>query len=197
MTKRFDHFLSPIKDATMSYANIPAGKDLPNDLYVIIEIPAHHSPIKYEVDKDMDALVVDRFMATPMFYPANYGFIPDTLADDGDPLDVLVHTPHTVVAGCVIPCRPVGILHMSDEAGGDAKLVAVPTTKLFKGYADIKEYTDLPELLVRQIQHFFEHYKDLEEGKWVKIDRWGGSDEARKAIVDAVANFDNSHPEMR
>lgn len=181
----------------MSLNLIPAGKNIPDEINVIIEIPAHSDPVKYEVDHDSGAIMVDRFMTAAMFYPCNYGYIPNSLADDGDPLDVLVHTPHTVVAGCVIPCRPVGILHMSDEAGGDAKLVAVPTTKLFKGYADIKEYTDLPELLVRQIQHFFEHYKDLEEGKWVKIDRWGGSDEARQAIVDSVANFDNSHPEMR
>jgi inorganic pyrophosphatase len=125
-------------------------------------------------------------MATPMFYPANYGFIPNTLADDGDPLDVLVVTPHPVVPGSVIRCRPVGVLHMTDDGGGDAKLIAVPHDKLSVLYRNIKEYTDLPELLMQQIQHFFENYKDLEEGKWVKIDRWGSAEEARAEIVKAV-----------
>jgi len=170
----------------MSYDQIPAGKDIPNDIYVAIEIPANHAPIKYEIVKDSNTLFVDRFMATPMFYPANYGFIPNTLADDGDPLDVLVVTPHPVSPGAVIRCRPVGVLHMTDDGGGDAKLIAVPHDKLSALYRDIKEYTDLPELLMQQIQHFFENYKDLEPGKWVKIDRWGGADEARAEIVKAV-----------
>jgi inorganic pyrophosphatase len=170
----------------MSYDQIPAGKDVPNDIYVAIEIPANHAPIKYEIDKDSSTLFVDRFMATPMFYPANYGFIPNTLADDGDPLDVLVVTPHPVAPGAVIRCRPVGVLHMTDDGGGDAKLIAVPHDKLSVLYTDIKEYTDLPALLIQQIQHFFENYKDLEAGKWVKIDRWGNADEARAEIVKAV-----------
>lgn len=144
----------------MSYSKIPAGKDLPNDIYVAIEIPANHAPIKYEIDKDTDCLFVDRFMATPMFYPANYGFIPNTLADDGDPLDVLVVTPYPVAPGSVIRARPVGVLHMTDEAGGDAKLIAVPHDKLSVLYKDVKEYTDLPALLLEQIKHFFENYKD-------------------------------------
>ena len=168
----------------MSYSKIPAGKDLPNDIYVAIEIPANHAPIKYEIDHDIDCLMVDRFMATPMFYPANYGFIPHTLADDGDPLDVLVVTPYPVIRA-----RPVGVLHMSDEAGGDAKLVAVPHDKLTVLYKDVQEYTDLPPLLIEQIKHFFENYKDLEKGKWVKVEGWGGAEEARGLILKAVAAY--------
>ena len=173
----------------MSFDKIPAGKDLPNDIYVAIEIPANSTPIKYEIDKDADALFVDRFMATPMFYPANYGFIPQTLGDDGDPLDVLVVTPYPVVPGSVIRARPVGVLNMSDEAGQDAKVVAVPHDKLTALYKNVKEYTDLPELLLKQIQHFFENYKDLEPGKWVKVDSWQGADAARAAITKAAAAY--------
>ena len=173
----------------MSYASIPAGKSLPEDIYVVIEIPANASPIKYEVDKDFDALMVDRFMATPMFYPANYGYIPQTLADDGDPLDVLVVTPYPVVPGSVIRCRPVGMLNMSDESGRDEKLIAVPHDKLSSLYKDIKEYTDLPALLIQQIEHFFENYKDLEPGKWVKIDSWENSAVALQVIEKSVGNY--------
>lgn len=173
----------------MSYSNIPAGKDVPNDIYVAIEIPANHTPIKYEIDKDSDTLFVDRFLATPMFYPANYGYIPNTLADDGDPLDVLVITPYPVAAGSVIRARPIGVLHMTDEAGGDAKLVAVPHEKLTPLYNDIKECSDLPQLLLDQIKHFFEHYKDLEKGKWVKVEGWGDSNAAKEEIIKSVANY--------
>ncbi len=173
----------------MSYHNIPAGKDLPNDIYVVIEIPANSSPIKYEIDHDFDALMVDRFMATPMFYPANYGYIPNTLSEDGDPLDVLVVTPYPVVPGSVIRARPIGILNMSDEAGKDAKLLAVPHDKLTVLYKDVKEPADLPELLIKQIEHFFENYKDLEKGKWVKVDGWAGSKEAIAEIEKSVAAF--------
>ncbi|KXS50651.1 MAG: inorganic pyrophosphatase [Marinobacter sp. T13-3] len=168
----------------MQFDNIPAGKNPPEDIYVAIEIPANSSPVKYELDKDMGALLVDRFMATPMFYPANYGFIPHTLADDGDPLDVLVVTPYPIQAGCVIRCRPVGVLNMEDEAGGDAKLVAVPHDKLTQTYHNVREIEDLPELLRDQIHHFFENYKTLEPGKWVKVQGW-----ARKAIEEAVAAY--------
>lgn len=174
---------------TMSYQNIPAGKDLPNDIYVAIEIPANADPIKYEIDKDMDALLVDRFMATPMFYPANYGYIPNTLADDGDPLDVLVVTPYPVQPGAVVRCRPVGVLEMEDEAGEDAKLVAVPHSKLTKLYDDIQDIEDLPVLLREQIQHFFENYKDLEAGKWVKVRGWKDAATARAAIEASVAAY--------
>ncbi|HEY3700559.1 MAG TPA: inorganic diphosphatase [Spongiibacteraceae bacterium] len=173
----------------MSFDKIPAGKDLPNDIYVVIEIPANSTPIKYEIDKDADALFVDRFMATPMFYPANYGFIPQTLGDDGDPLDVLVVTPYPVAPGAVIRARPVGVLNMSDEAGQDAKVIAVPHDKLSALYKNIKEYSDLPELLLKQIQHFFENYKDLEPGKWVKVDNWQDADAARAAITKAAAAY--------
>lgn len=170
----------------MSYNSIPAGKDLPNDFYVVIEIPANHAPIKYEIDKDMDCLLVDRFMATPMFYPANYGYIPNTLADDGDPLDVLVITPYPVQPGSVIRARAVGVLNMEDEAGGDAKLVAVPHDKLTQTYHNVREIEDLPELLRDQIRHFFENYKTLEPGKWVKVQGWDNAAAAKKAIEDAI-----------
>lgn len=176
----------------MSFNQIPAGKDLPNDIFVAIEIPANSSPIKYEIEKDYDALMVDRFMATPMFYPANYGYIPNTLADDGDALDVLVVTPYPVQPGSVIRCRPIGVLNMSDEAGEDAKLIAVPHDKLTKLYSDVKEYSDLPELLIQQIQHFFENYKDLEQGKWVKVEGWDGAEAARNAITAAAAAYEKA-----
>jgi len=170
----------------MSYNNIPPGKDAPNDIYVIIEIPANHDPIKYEIDKDSDALFVDRFMGTPMFYPANYGYIPHTLSEDGDPLDVLVVTPYPVAVGSVIRCRPVGMLNMEDDAGIDTKLIAVPHDKLSVLYRDVKEYTDLPALLIQQIEHFFNRYKELEAGKWVKLTGWAGADAARAEILKAI-----------
>ncbi len=170
----------------MSYNQIPAGKDVPNDIYVVIEIPANHAPIKYEIDKDADALFVDRFVGTAMFYPANYGYIPNTLSEDGDALDVLVVTPYPVVPGAVIRCRPVGKLKMEDEAGMDAKLIAVPHDKLTPLYKHVKEYTDLPELLLKQIEHFFAHYKDLEPGKWVKITGWEGSEVAKEEILKSI-----------
>ena len=171
----------------MSFRDIPAGKDIPNDIYVVIEIPANSSPIKYEIEKDYDAVFVDRFMATPMFYPANYGYVPNTLADDGDPLDVLVVTPYPVMPGSVIRARPIGILDMSDEAGRDSKVVAVPHDKLSVLYRDVKEPADLGQLLLLdQISHFFENYKDLEPGKWVKVDGWRGSDAARDAVIASV-----------
>lgn len=173
----------------MSYHDIPAGKDLPHDINVVIEIPANYAPIKYEVDHETDCLMVDRFMAAPMFYPANYGYIPNTLADDGDPLDVLVVTPYPVVPGSVIRARAVGVLNMTDEAGGDAKLIAVPHDKLSQLYVDVKEYTDLPALLLEQIKHFFENYKTLEKGKWVKVEGWADKAAAEQEIIKAVANF--------
>lgn len=176
----------------MSFDKIPAGKDIPNDIYVAIEIPANHDPIKYEIDKDMDCLLVDRFMATPMFYPANYGYIPNTLSEDGDPLDVLVVTPYPVAPGSVIRSRPIGILNMSDEAGQDAKLLAVPHDKLSVLYKDVKEPSDLPALLIQQIEHFFENYKDLETGKWVKIDGWAGSEEARAEIIKSIEAYNKA-----
>ena len=173
----------------MSFQNIPAGKDLPNDIYVVIEIPANSSPVKYEIDKDADALFVDRFMASPMFYPANYGYINNTLADDGDALDVLVLTPHPVVPGSVIRCRPVGVLNMTDEAGEDAKLLAVPHEKLTQAYNHVQDITDLPEMLRNQIKEFFENYKNLEKGKWVKVESWEGAESAKAKILVAAAAY--------
>ena len=174
----------------MDFAKVPAGKDVPEDIYVAIEIPANADPIKYEIDKASNAIFVDRFMSTPMFYPANYGYIPNTLSEDGDPMDVLVVTPHPVVPGSVIRCRPVGMLDMTDEAGKDTKVVAVPHTKLSKLYDDVQEVTDLPKQLLAQIKHFFEHYKDLEEGKWVKVDGWKDAASAKQEIVKSVEAYE-------
>lgn len=176
----------------MSFNQIPAGKSLPDDFYVVIEIPAAAAPIKYEIDKELDALMVDRFMAAPMFYPANYGFIPKTLAPDGDPLDVLVVTPYPLVPGCVIRARTVGVLDMSDEAGSDAKLIALPHAKLTQLYNDVHEINDLPSLLLDQIQHFFENYKTLEPGKWVKVEGWRNAQTARDAIIAAAKAYNET-----
>lgn len=173
----------------MSFANVSAGKNPPQDINVIIEIPANHLPIKYEIDKDTHAMFVDRFMAAPMFYPANYGYVNNTLADDGDPLDVLVVTPYPVSVGSVVRARPVGVLVMSDEAGLDSKILAVPHSKLTPLYDKVADYKDLDSLLIEQIQHFFEHYKKLENGKWVKIEKWLGKTDAEAAIQKAVENY--------
>ena len=171
----------------MSINDIPAGKNIPDEINVIIEIPANSDPVKYEVDKETGALMVDRFMATSMFYPCNYGYIPNTLSEDGDPLDVLVPTPYPLINGAVIKCRPVGVLKMEDESGIDAKLIAVPVDKLSVIYREVQQATDLPALLLQQIEHFFEHYKDLEKGKWVKVQGWADAAEAKAEIVKSVA----------
>src|SRR5690606_30460973 len=163
----------------MSYDQIPAGKDIPNDIYVAIEIPANHAPIKYEIDKDTSTLFVDRVMATPMFYPANYGFIPNTLADDGDPLDVLVVTPHPVAPGWVTRGRPLGVLDLTADGAGDGKPGAVPHAKLSVLYTGMPAYTALPPLPIPQIQHFSATHKGLGAGTWVRTVRWGNADEAR------------------
>ncbi len=176
----------------MNLDRVSSGKDLPNDINVIIEIPAHSDPVKYEVDKKTGAMFVDRFMTTAMHYPCNYGYIPHTLSDDGDPADVLVITPIPLISGSVIRCRPVGVLNMDDEAGGDAKLIAVPHDKLCVGYRKVHEATDLPELLLAQIAHFFEHYKDLEPNKWVKIKGWGDAAEACAEITASVERYNNA-----
>ncbi len=176
----------------MNLDRVPSGKDLPNDINVVIEIPAHSDPVKYEVDKQTGAMFVDRFMTAAMHYPCNYGYIPHTLSDDGDPADVLVVTPIPLISGSVIRCRPVGVLNMDDEAGGDAKLIAVPHDKLCVGYRSVQEATDLPELLLAQIAHFFEHYKDLEPNKWVKIKGWGDAAEARAEITASVERYNNA-----
>ena len=174
----------------MNIANIPVGKSVPDDINVIIEIPANASPVKYEVDKDSGALLVDRFMATPMFYPCNYGFVPHTLSDDGDPVDVLVLTPYPLLSGSVIRARPVGMLKMTDESGEDAKVLAVPIDKLSPAYQHIQGPEDVPPLLLEQIRHFFEHYKELEPGKWVRVDGWAGVDAARAEITASIKRYE-------
>jgi inorganic pyrophosphatase len=165
---------------------IPVGKNPPDDINVIIEVPVGGEPIKYEIEKESGALFVDRFLYTPMRYPGNYGFVPHTLCGDGDPLDVLVANTRALVPGSVINCRAVGVLVMEDEAGLDEKVIAVPTHKLTQRYDSVKTVTDLPEITRSQIEHFFQHYKDLEPGKWVKIVRWGDVTEARTFILDAI-----------
>ncbi len=166
---------------------IAIGKNPPDDINVIIEVPVGGEPIKYEMDKASGTLFVDRFLYTPMRYPGNYGFIPHTLSLDGDPIDVIVCNTRAIVPGAVINCRPVGVLMMEDDGGGDEKIIAVPTSKLTPRYSNIKTYTDLPDILIDQIKHFFAHYKDLEPGKWAKIEHVGHVDEAKKLIREAIA----------
>ena len=165
---------------------MPIGKNPPDDINVIIEVPIGGEPIKYEMDKEAGTLVVDRFLYTPMRYPGNYGFIPHTLSGDGDPCDVLVANTRAIVPGAVMSVRPVGVLLMEDEAGGDEKIIAVPSSKLTQRYAGVTTYSDLPQITLQQIQHFFEHYKDLEKGKWVKVLKWGDAAEAQKLIVEGI-----------
>lgn len=172
----------------MGYAAVSAGQDLPNDINVIIEISAFASPIKYEVDKDTDLVWVDRLQGATMAYPANYGYINQTLANDGDPVDVLVVTPHPLMVGSVIRCRPIGVLKMTDDGGEDAKVIAVPVNKLTPIYKDITAVEHIP-LLKEQIEHFFKHYKDLEPGKWVKIDGWEDVESARKEILEGAKRY--------
>jgi inorganic pyrophosphatase len=171
----------------MNLDAIAIGTDPPNEVNVIIEVPIGGEPIKYEMDKAAGTLVVDRFLYTPMRYPGNYGFIPHTLSEDGDPCDVLVANTRPIVAGAVIAVRPVGVLLMQDEAGGDEKIVAVPASRLTKRYEKITNYTDMPEITLKQIEHFFAHYKDLEPGKWVKFAGWADALEARRLIDEAIA----------
>ena len=162
------------------------GKNPPEDLNVIIEVAIGGEPIKYEMDKASGALVVDRFLYTPMRYPGNYGFVPHTLSGDGDPIDVLIANTRPIIPGAMINVRPVGVLRMQDEGGEDEKILAVPSTKLTQRYKDVHNYTDLPKITLEQIQHFFEHYKDLEPGKWVKVVGWGDAAEAKQMIVEAI-----------
>jgi inorganic pyrophosphatase len=165
---------------------ISTGRDPPHEVNVVVEVPVGGEPIKYEMDKLAGTLVVDRFLYTAMRYPGNYGFIPHTLSDDGDPCDVLVANQRGIVPGAVLAVRPVGVLRMQDEAGGDEKIVAVPVPRLTRRYESVHDYTDLPEITLKQIEHFFEHYKDLELGKWVKMLGWGGAEEAKAIIVAAI-----------
>ncbi len=165
---------------------ISIGDNPPDDVNVIIEVPVGGQPIKYELDKEAGTLVVDRFLYTPMSYPGNYGFVPHTLSDDGDPIDVLVCSTRQLAPACVINTRPIGVLIMEDNAGQDEKIIAVPSHRLTKRYDDIHTHTDMPEITLQQIEHFFEHYKDLEPGKWVKIGDWHGVEDARKLISEAI-----------
>jgi inorganic pyrophosphatase len=170
---------------------IPIGIDPPREVNVLIEVPVGGEPIKYEMDKDAGTLVVDRFLYTAMRYPGNYGFIPHTLSDDGDPCDVLVANTRAIVPGAVMSVRPVGVLFMEDEAGGDEKIIAVPSSKLTQRYDKVKSYGDLPDITLHQIQHFFEHYKDLEPNKWVKVLRWGNTEEAHRLIAEGIERAKN------
>ena len=170
---------------------IAIGSNPPHDVNVIIEVPVGGHPIKYELDKEAGTLVVDRFLYTPMSYPGNYGFVPHTLSDDGDPIDVLVCNTRQLVPGCVISVRPIGVLIMEDNAGQDEKIIAVPSHALTKRYDDIVNASDMPEITLQQIEHFFEHYKDLEPGKWVKMGEWLNAKEARRLIVEAIEREKN------
>lgn len=168
---------------------VDAGRNLPNEINVVIEIPKDSEPVKYEVDKASGAMFVDRVLSTPMRYPCNYGYVPRTLCGDGDPVDVMVVLPLPLVSGAVIRCRPVGVLKMTDEAGSDAKIIAVPVAKVFAGYAHVEDIDQVSEHWLERIGHFFEHYKDLEKGKWVKIEGWEGAAAARREILESIDRY--------
>lgn len=176
----------------MSLGKVSPGKNVPDAFNVIIEIPMNADPVKYEVDKESGAIFVDRFMSTAMHYPTNYGYVPKTISGDGDPVDVLVITPVPLIPGVVVPCRAIGILKMTDEAGEDGKVLAVPIDKILSIYTHWQKPEDLNPLRLKTIAHFFEHYKDLEEGKWVKVDGWEGPESAKKEIMDGIANYQKS-----
>ena len=173
----------------MGLENLAAGKQVPDDINVVIEIASHSNPIKYEVDKDSGMVMVDRFLGTAMFYPCEYGFIPHTLSEDGDPVDVLVIAPFSLIPGTVIRCRPIGLLRMTDESGKDAKILAVPVDKLTTRYQHVHKPEDIGEELLNAIEHFFKHYKDLEAGKWAKIDGWEDIESARKEILSSIDRY--------
>ena len=177
----------------MALDKVTPGKNVPDAFNVIIEIPMNADPVKYEVDKESGAIFVDRFMSTAMHYPTNYGYVPQTISGDGDPVDVLVITPVPLIPGVVVTCRPIGILKMEDEAGEDGKVLAVPTDKILSIYTQWQKPEDLNPLRLNTIAHFFEHYKDLEPGKWVKILGWEGVDSAKKEILDGIANYNKAH----
>ena len=176
----------------MDFAKVPAGKDVPEDIYVAIEIPANADPIKYEIDKTSGAMFVDRYLYTSMRYPCNYGFIPHTLSLDGDPIDVMVVGQRALVPGAVVRARPIGVLLMEDDGGEDEKILAVPHQKLTRFYKKVHTYTDLPETLIDRTTHFFQHYKDLEPNKWVKVRGWEGVENARELIVESIARAKSS-----
>jgi inorganic pyrophosphatase len=171
---------------------IAIGKNPPEDVNVIVEVAIGGEPIKYEMDKEAGTLIVDRFLYTPMRYPGNYGFVPHTLSDDGDPIDVLIANTRPIIPGAVISVRPVGVLRMEDDGGGDEKIIAVPVPKLTRRYENVHNYTDLPKITLDQIQHFFEHYKDLEPNKWVKVTGWSGPEAAHDEIASGIVNYNKS-----
>jgi len=173
----------------MRISAISAGRNVPKEINVIVEVPVGGEPIKYEMDKEAGTLVVDRFLYTSMRYPGNYGFIPNTLSDDGDPCDVLIANQRGIIPGAVVACRPVGVLKMQDEAGGDEKIIAVPVPRLTRRYENVFNYLDLPDITIQQIEHFFTHYKDLESEKWVKVIGWGNAGEAEQIIVEALERY--------
>lgn len=170
----------------MNLDKISIGKNPPHDVNVVIEVPMNAAPVKYEFDKEIGAPVVDRFLSTPMYYPCNYGFIPHTMADDGDPLDVLVVSRYPLIVGCVINVKPIGVILMSDEKGNDEKIIAVPSGKLHKAYNDVNHLSDLPQGFLAEIIHFFERYKDLEDGKWVKVTGSDSAEKAREVILSSI-----------
>ena len=188
----FHHFNHLSNQEPMSLSKVTPGKNAPDTFNVIIEIPMNADPVKYEVDKESGAIFVDRFMSTSMHYPTNYGYVPQTISGDGDPVDVLVITPVPLIPGVVVTCRPIGILKMTDEAGEDGKVLAVPTDKILSIYTQWQKPEDLNPLRLKTIAHFFEHYKDLEEGKWVKINGWEGPESAKKEITDGMTNYQKS-----
>jgi inorganic pyrophosphatase len=181
-----------IEEIIMGLDLVPSGRNLPDQINVVIEIPKDAEPVKYEVDKETGAIFVDRILSTPMRYPCNYGYIPHTLCGDGDPADVLVILPLPLIPGAVIRCRPVGVLKMSDEAGADEKLLAVPDDNVFAGYSHITDIGEVSPHWLQRIGHFFAHYKDLEDGKWVKLDGWGDAAAAKKIIGEAVERYNSS-----
>ena len=187
----FDSFTK--SKINMALDNVTAGKNTPHEFNVIIEIPMNADPIKYEVDKETGAIFVDRFMSTSMHYPTNYGYVPKTISGDGDPVDVLVITPVPLIPGVVVTCRPIGILKMEDEAGMDGKVLAVPTDKILSIYTQWQKPEDMNPMRLKTIAHFFEHYKDLEQGKWVKIIGWEGPQSAMQEIEEGIANYLKQH----
>ncbi|KAB7648892.1 inorganic diphosphatase [Polymorphobacter fuscus] len=176
----------------MRIDQIPIGVNPPHDVNVIIECPLGGEPVKYEIDKASGALFVDRILHTAMRYPTNYGFIPNTLADDGDPIDALVVARTPLIPGCIIRVRPVGVMMMEDDGGGDAKLLCVSVNKVYPYYSNVAEYTDLPDILLQQIEHFFTHYKDLEPGKWVKFQGWEGRETAERLILESIDRYNDA-----
>lgn len=173
----------------MSFQHVPSGRNVPHEVNVIVEIPLDAEPVKYEIDKRSGAIFVDRVLSTAMRYPCNYGYVPHSLCEDGDPIDALVVLPLRLVPGAVICCRPIGVLRMVDDKGGDEKLLCVPADDVTSIYRQVRSFRDLPPLVCEQIAHFFQHYKDLEPGKWARIDGWGDADEARAMIEAALARF--------